>query len=86
MRDDFSDHTVSLESPIVDALPVAPDDAVDLPRRPRALWIGEQGDVAVRIGGTATAIVFRNAGGLLPIRPDRVLAGATTASGILALY
>ncbi len=43
MRDDFSDHTVSLESPIVDALPVAPDDAVDLPRRPRALWIGEQG-------------------------------------------
>jgi hypothetical protein len=86
MLDKFGDQSVGLESPIIDAVAVTPNDTTDLAARPRSLWIGGDGDIAVQMKGSDTVVVFKNTFGLMPIRPDRILASGTTATDILALY
>jgi hypothetical protein len=55
--------------------------------RPRALYVGSTGDVAVKFSG-GTTVVFANVpdGTLLPIRPSHLVATTTTASDIVALW
>ncbi len=85
--DKFSDYPTSLTAPARDAAPVSPDDAADLAVLPRALFVGQAGDVSARLAG-GQSVVFRNvqAGSVLPVRAARVNATGTTAADILALW
>ena len=87
MTDSFRSHTRSLTSPPEHALAIQPDDVADLPQVTRALYVGGDGDVAVVMRGGERVIFAGVAGGtLLPIRVSRVLAGGTTATGVLGLW
>ena len=73
--DKFSDYPTSLTAPARDAAAVTPDDATDLPVLPRAIYIGQTGDVSARlaggqsVGGEGTPILASRAGP--PPRPAR---------------
>jgi len=66
---------------------VVPDDEAELPRVPKALYIGTGGDIALRGVGADTDATFRNvpSGFLLPVRAQFVRATGTTAEDIVAL-
>ncbi len=81
MEDRFSNHASGLESPATGAFLITPDDASDLATRPRSLYIGVEGDVRVRMNGVD--ITLQNVSGIVPIRPERVLATGTTATNII---
>ena len=85
--DKFSDYPTNLTAPAREAAPVVPDDALDLPVLPRALYIGQSGNLAARLLGGQT-VIFANvpAGTVLPIRAKGVDAAGTTATGIVALW
>lgn len=85
--DTFKNFNSSLESPARCAATILPNDTVVLHRVTRALYVGEQGDLAVEMV-EGTRVVFRNvpAGGLLPVRISRVLETDTTAGGIVGLW
>ena len=61
---------------------VTPDDDADLERRPRALFIATDGDVAVRDEEGVDVTYSLSAGDIFPFRPVRVLATGTTATVI----
>lgn len=69
------------------SLDVTPSDTVNLPGgRPRALYIGATGDLAVLWeNGTSTTYADVPAGHFI-IQPVRVLSTGTTATGIKAEY
>jgi len=81
MEDTFSNHASGLESPATGAFLITPDDASDLATRPRSLYIGAAGNIRVRMNGVD--VTLENASGVLPIRPERVLATGTTATNII---
>lgn len=85
--DKFSDYPTSLTAPARDAQAVAPNDATDLPVLPRALFIGQTGNLSARLAG-GQSVVFQNvqAGTVLPIRATGINATGTTATGIVALW
>lgn len=85
--DKFSDYPTSLTAPARDAETVVPNDTTNLAVLPRALYVGQTGDVAARLAG-GQSVVFRNvqAGSLLPVRAARVMSTGTTAADILALW
>jgi len=65
---------------------VTPNDSTDLPTRPRALYVGVTGNVAIMdIGGTTVTFVAM-AVGYHPLRPVRVMSTGTTATNIVAIY
>ncbi len=85
--DDYKNMMSGLESPARAAAAVTPDDATDLGRRTRSVYVGGAGDLAVHMAGESVPVVFRNIpAGLLPVRVDRVLATGTTATDIVALW
>jgi len=83
MNDTFSTHASGLESPANEAFAIIPDDANDLASKPRGLYIGVAGHIVARLSGVD--VTFQNVSGILPIRPDRVLATGTTAANIIGL-
>ncbi|MFN6951878.1 MAG: hypothetical protein ACK4NE_04715 [Albidovulum sp.] len=85
--DKFSDYPTSLTAPARDAATVVPNDANDLAVLPRAIYVGQAGDLSVRLAGGQT-VLFRNiqAGSVLPVRAARVNAAGTTAADIVALW
>lgn len=85
--DHFAEFPTTLTAPVRDASQVTPSDAADLAILPRALYVGQAGNIALRMAG-GQDVTFQNlpAGSLLPVRPARVLATGTTASGIVALW
>lgn len=85
--DKFSDYPTSLTAPARDAVAVVPDDAADLSFLPRAIYIGQTGDVSARLAG-GQAVLFQNvqAGSVLPVRAMGINATGTTAAGIVALW
>lgn len=87
MTDTFKTFARSLTSPPEHAAEIAPDDAADLPHVTRALYVGGAGDVALRLmSGDAVILRGLQAGCLIPIRVDRVLASGTTATGLVGLW
>lgn len=85
--DTFISHNQSLDAPARAAAPVAPSDAADLPVLPRALYVGQGGDLAVTMAdGQAAVFAGLSAGSLLPVRAARVRATGTTAGAIVALW
>ncbi|MCX8507730.1 MAG: hypothetical protein ORN49_02430 [Rhodobacteraceae bacterium] len=85
--DKFSDYPTSLTAPARDAVAVVPSDSVDLQMVPRALYVGQAGNLSVRLA-EGTSLTFSNvpAGSFLPLRIKGVNATGTTATGIVALW
>ncbi|HYN45420.1 MAG TPA: hypothetical protein VES64_01880 [Allosphingosinicella sp.] len=87
MTDPFKTHSRGLTSPPENAVVILPADQSELAVVTRALFVGEGGDVAVRMsGGGVVTLANVPAGTLLPIRVDRVYATGTTAGSILGLW
>lgn len=78
--------------PVNYMLPVTPSDVDDLPEDrhgfgPRCIYVGSQGNLAMRFGDNTTVIVYGLQPGVPhPIRPTRIMATDTTASNIVAGY
>lgn len=85
--DRFADYPTTLMAPARDGADVAPNDAADLPELPRALFVGQTGNISVVLAG-GQPVLFQNcqAGSVLPVRAARVMQTGTTASGIVALW
>lgn len=91
MADPWGSKPETLDSPADNGLAVTPNDDTDLTVTPRALYVGSGGDVVVHLrngSGVAASVTLSNvaAGSVLAVRPTRVLATGTTASGIVALW
>lgn len=85
--DKFSDYPTSLTAPARDAATVSPDDSVDLTVLPRALYVGQTGNVSARLIGGQTVVLENVQGGtVLPVRAAGINATGTTATGIVALW
>lgn len=83
----FSGRAKGVESPSDVFAPVAPDDGQDLPLgMTRGLFIGQAGVFTVLDARGAAAQFTSNDAQYHPLRVTRVLATATTATGIVALY
>jgi hypothetical protein len=63
------------------------DSTVFTTNRPRMIWVGGTGNVAVMMAGDTVAITFTAvpAGTMLPVNVTRVMA-ATTATLLIGLY
>lgn len=87
MADAYAQVAPSLCEPPSNGLAVTADDEVIFEQPTRMLWIGEAGDVTVRLmGGSQVNFVDCRAGSLLPARVDKVFATGTTAGSILGLW
>jgi hypothetical protein len=86
MKDDFESYTTSLTSPAREADVIVPNDAADLGTVTRAIYVGSAGNLRVQMVSGQT-VTFENvlAGAVYPIRAARVMATATTATGLVAL-
>ncbi len=84
MNDTFANHASGLESPANRAFLIIPDDASDLAEKPRSIYVGGTGDIVIRMNGVD--VTFESVSGILPVRPERVLATGTTATNIVGLY
>lgn len=66
---------------------ITPNDTTVLSPRPRALYIGTAGDLALVGKDGGAAVVFQNVPvGVLQVRPTKVMATDTAASDIVAMY
>jgi len=85
--DKFSDYPTSLTAPARDGAAVVPSDTVDLAVLPRAIYVGQTGNLSLRLAGGQT-VAFQNvqAGSFLPIRAKGVNVTGTTATGLVALW
>jgi len=54
---------------------------------PQAIYIGTGGDIALRLIGNSTTVVYKNIpdGTFLPVLADQVLSTGTTASDIVRM-
>lgn len=76
-----------LAAPATRAIAVTPNDAADLVKLPRALYVSGAGTLKVTCQGDTDAVTLTvPAGSFLPLRPKRVWATGTTSTGIVALY
>lgn len=87
MHDEFATFHRGLTAPAEDAASITPDDAADLPRPTRGLYVGTGGAARVSlVGGAEVVLVGLIAGVIYPLRIARVHATDTTASDLVGLY
>ena len=85
MPDPFDTDYVNLTSPAVAHYIIVPSDSMDLPVRPRAIYVNTAG-TAVLEDNDGEAVTYNlAAGSVLSVRPTRVLAAGTTAQ-LVAWY
>jgi hypothetical protein len=78
---------VNTETPAEWAGTVTPSDTTVFSVKPRALYIGGNGNCSLLMAdGDTVVFVGLTAGSILPIRCNRVNATGTTATNIVALY
>ena len=85
MPDPFDTDYVNLTSPAVAHYAVVPSDTVDLPVRPRAIYVNASGVAALQDNDGEVVTYDVQAGAVLTLRPTRVLATGTTAQ-LVAWY
>lgn len=83
--DPFTGNTPGLSTPANNTFSITPTDDVDVPVKARAIYVGVQGDLAIKDQG-GTIVIFKGAQGFLPIRPLEVRATGTTATDIIGVY
>lgn len=77
---------INESAPYSEATVVTPSDTVDFAEVPRGIYVGATGNIAVVMGGTPITFTGVLAGRVLNIKPTRINATATTATGLIALY
>lgn len=86
MQDAFSGHVAGLTAPATLPEPVTPSDVEELTALSRAIYVGQSGDLRVRlVSGPTVTFVNVQGGVLYPIRVRQVFATGTTAADIVAL-
>lgn len=86
MSDDFASTQTGLDSPARGSYPVTPDDATDLAKTSRGLWITGTGDVKMTFqDGSIDTYSGLPGPALYPFCVKRVWATGTSATGIKAL-
>lgn len=85
MSDPFDTDYVNLTSPAVAHYLIVPNDAADLPVRPRAVYVNAGGSAVLQDNDGQTVTYEVVAGTTLSLRPTRVLATGTTAQ-LIAWY
>ena len=85
MPDPFDTDYVNLTSPAVAHYLIAPDDASDLPVRPRAVYVNASGTAVMQDNDGQSVTYDLVAGSVLSLRPVRVMATGTTAQ-LIAWY
>ncbi len=86
MQDAFADHSVGLTAPATSAQSISPNDATDLARTTRAIYIGQTGNVRVKTTtGEIVTLANMQGGVLYPIRIVQVFQTGTTASDLVGL-
>ena len=86
ITDIYRSFAPNLTGPAIGGFDITPDDGADLAALPRALMVASGGDVAVRFPDGSTLILPGLTPGMIyPLRPSRVLAAGTTATGIKGL-
>ena len=80
----FNDSVITPSSEFAD---ITPSDSAYLTDIPKSLYVGTGGSL-VAIYAAGDAVTFANvpSGTVLPIRPRRVNATSTTATGIVGIY
>ena len=87
MMDTFKSHSRSLTSPPEEAAVLVPDDAADIAVATRAIYVGGEGDLKVRmLGGGVVTLAGVQAGALLPLRLAQIFATGTTATGLVGFW
>ncbi len=86
MTDEFSHHSETLTAPATAAEALMPSDTVPLTFVTRALYVGQGGDVTLRLRSD-DVVVLRNlqAGVIYPLRIVQVMATGTTAADLVGL-
>ena len=84
---DFAKNASKLDDPGTRAYEITPHNTNQLARIPRAIIVGAAGNVeCYLIGDESTAVTIYCAAGVpIPIRPFRILATGTAATGIVGL-
>ena len=85
MPDPFDTDYVNLTSPAVAHYAIAPSDSLDLPVRPRAIYVNAAGTAVLQDSDGEAVSYELQVGAVLSIRPMRVLATGTTAQ-LVAWY
>ncbi len=86
MTDRFANTQSSLSSPASSGFAVTPSDTGNLAETSRALYVGQGGDLMVRmLSGESVNFANVPSGSLLPLRVTAVLTTGTTAGAIVAL-
>lgn len=86
MPDLFANVHPSLSGPATSAFSVTPSDTAEFSTPPRALYVGGDGDLAIKmLVGDVVTLTSVAGGSILPIRVVRVLSTGTTATGIVGL-
>ena len=85
--DTFRNNASSLTSPPENGAEIAPEDGAEIGHVTRALYVGGEGNLRVRLlGGETVTLANVPAGSLMPMRVTEVLATGTTATGIVGLW
>jgi hypothetical protein len=86
-KDPFESAADSPVAPAESCFAIVPDDAAELPRATKALFIGSGGDLTVRAVRDGEPVTFRNLapGSILDVRARAVLQTGTTAGDIVGL-
>jgi hypothetical protein len=82
MADSFKRRPVELDSPVRSFIGITPSDTLDIPQRPRALFIGTAGNLTC-IGDNGVEVTFNLPTGWHPLSPLRIKATGLTAGGII---
>lgn len=86
MTDTFEGFADSLSTPPAHGYAVTPDDALDLPFSSRCINVAQSGTVRLTTVRGDTIDVFIAAGGVFPVRAERIHATGTTAGGLVVMY
>lgn len=83
----FAQNDNATQAPASYAFVITPDNTTDLEQVTRAIYVGGDGNIAVRLYGNSTHVDFVGvkAGTILPIRADRVRSTNTTATNLIGL-
>lgn len=86
MQDAFADHAIGLSAPAAHTEAIVPSDASDLSRATRAIYVGQPGNVRVRmVTGDVVTLANMQGGLLYPLRISQVFQTGTTASDLVGL-
>lgn len=86
MEDEFEGYAPTLVAPALGAEAITPSDSTELTYLTRGIFVGQTGDLTVRMFKGET-ITLRNvqAGMVYALRASQVLASGTTASDLIGL-